>query len=683
MKKILSIILSVAFALTLMVTLSGCNDTNSSLANNINESVKRARTVLEQTPEVSNDELVFEEIMSLSKTNGSASATTISTKESNYVATKNDKVNVSNINNEKPMKRIPLPELDRQIVRSSDRVTDSTLGLISNDKLLTDKPNNITTARLNSRRVSDSSRLTSSHYVPRRISSVNYNNAGFVSYLGQVEDLYLMMNDAVCANGNINSCKSSILDCCDLLESLSQQLKSKEIELTDDQINSCKGLLDELGNCTNKVASSRNDVQNGCSSARQSTENSGFKVEKISSSYVKLINCLDSRESYYNSMLSCMNQLQAILSGNCYDSDCLSDDTINNTLTDGLNGLANSANSSDESAIEAKVSQIESDEDTTEENNTEERVQKPNRDLHRRDFREGRRRPFGNRLPGFLPPPTGNPPELNDDENNEETIPDNDEETVILPNTDEEENNSTILPNTDEEENLSNLEDNLNENSDTVNPDNEDDLNTDELIPVEDQKDSFSNIDTYQEQTIKPNVIDSRRRIRQNQNENQNSNAQNEQNLNNNTNQNNIQNGQITPNNGVIPNTNTYGLNGINNNVVGGVGVNGIGGVGAGVGVGGVGAGIGGVGGYAGVHNYENGIINPYRNTDTYKLAMASEVQPLPSETRRHFKPFTEIANETVNQNISIEKTTPLQLMESNTEINGTQEITTKTFKIA
>ena len=104
------------------------------------------------------------------------------------------------------------------------------------------------------------------------------------------------MNDAVCANQNINSCKNSISECCDTLDVLCGQIKSNEIKLTDEQINSCNDLLAELGNWTNKTSSTRNDVKMNVldkTSGRNVIDN----VDRLSTNYVKLINCLDEREN--------------------------------------------------------------------------------------------------------------------------------------------------------------------------------------------------------------------------------------------------------------------------------------------------------------------------------------------------------------------------------------------------
>lgn len=92
-----------------------------------------------------------------------------------------------------------------------------------------------------------------------------------------------------------------------------------------------------------------------------------------------------------------------------------------------------------------------------------------------------------------------------------------------------------------------------------------------------------------------------------------------------------------------------------------------------------------GYGGYNGVHNYENGITNPYRNTDTYKLSLNSntESKPLPSETRKNFKPFTDVNLDKFNQSLNVRKINPILSELSQTQLNENSEITTKTFKVS
>lgn len=158
------------------------------------------------------------------------------------------------------------------------------------------------------------------------------------------------------------------------------------------------------------------------------------------------------------------------------------------------------------------------------------------------------------------------------------------------------------------------------------------------------------NLDTFKNETIKPNII------------NKKNNKIEEKNVDNNSiNNTNNDNNQVV-NQPVLPNNVNTINNGINANRVApiapnGVGVNGVNGINAPNGI--VGGGNIISNGY-GYHNYENGITNPYRNTDTYKLPISNGIngyngiangvttglnnQPLEKEARKNFKPFAKIS---------------------------------------
>lgn len=704
MKRFLSIMLVFAF----MFILTGCNDSTSSLANNLSQSVEKVKNVLNQTKEVSNEDLVFEEILSLSDLNSAKNTeNTNRIKNINKVDTKT----TTNISNKTKVKTLTFPKLKRQIVKNE---VENKLNINTNKA---QEISDVIPTRLTAKRASNASRLTSSYYIPRRVSTVNYNNSSFNNYLGQLEDIYLMMNDAVCANDNISSCKNGILECCDLLSILSQNLKNKEIELSEDQSNSCNSLLNELGSCTNKVTSSRNDVSNECTGLKQTSSNGNFKIDQISSKYVKLINCLDNRVSYYENILSVLKQLQCVLTGDCYQST--TNDTLNNlnnnqTTPETSNEVQPVKNNINNSKISNKKNtasfpeifkRIKKEKEPTKiKNDQTSQTKKDNSQVVNNETNNNKVNPNITNLPFKT--------EDNSVNNiSNKTSIDKNENNTILKNV-----NDTTVKN----------ETNSNKTIDSKNAKIADFKDANDTNHSNEKK---LNIDTYKEQTIQPNII--KNNINDKTQSNESKDTDNKNLTNQNTNQNTVNNSNnnttttINPNpavnpavpvspNGLAPNVNTYGngyyysgVPGYTGNAVGspigtgvgtgvglpygngvgaGVGLPGVGaGIGTGVGLSGVGAGVGtGVGfpgigaGYNGIHNYENGVINPFRNTDTYKLNIA---QPLPSETRKNFKPFTEIKS--TETNLDTKKVNYLVPTDLQTKVENNIETKIKSFKVS
>ena len=143
-----------------------------------------------------------------------------------------------------------------------------------------------------------------------------------------------------------------------------------------------------------------------------------------------------------------------------------------------------------------------------------------------------------------------------------------------------------------------------------------------------------NDLDSFKDSTITPNIGN---------NKTDNKNEKNNEN-------NNSQKNESLPNNNLNNNANNTLINGTNNvPIVNGLNpaVNGINPAINGVGNGAI------TNGYI-PHNYENGITNPYRNTDTYKFPLGNKVNngmynngaypaitkiaPLPEETRQNFK---------------------------------------------
>lgn len=190
-------------------------------------------------------------------------------------------------------------------------------------------------------------KMAKTNYTPRRASNVSFTNSTYNSYLGKVEGLYVMVNDAVCANEEICSCKDNILAYCQFLSLIAEQLKNKQIELSEEQTQSCNSLLKELSKATNKLTDTRNEVSNNCKSLCQNKSLSNG-VDAISSKYVTLVNCLDNRLTNYQNILAILMQLQCVLDGNCSGNLNNLGNIIGNSSTNCPNGncQGNEANSS-------------------------------------------------------------------------------------------------------------------------------------------------------------------------------------------------------------------------------------------------------------------------------------------------------------------------------------------------
>ncbi len=595
MKKFLKTISLFSLSLLMCVGLVGCGEnSNSSIAYSIEYNTNKLSEILNKTTEAKNEDIIIPELYSLDE--ASALTNSIDNQTTKTLSQKTERV----------------PKLDKQIV-SNEEVEKEKTEIYRQEPVFSAEYPAVPTR---------SGRMTSSYYVPRRISNVNYSNTNFNSYVGKIEDLYLMMNDAVCANNDACDCKGQILEYCDILNALAKQIKSGEIELSEDQKTSCNNLLKELANCTSKITDTRNDVSNSCKSlGTKRSISSG--VDTLSSKYVTLINCLDNRISNYQNALAILKQLQCAITNSCY-----TDNTADINLEDVLDNLIK--------------------------NN-------------------------GNDCENCLYDKNGNKCYL--DENGRcYQIDENGEKCYICNN-----ETNTCESNTLTESTQASDKEAV-ETKSTIQADDKTKIETKKIADYEKPEiqenieKKKGNIDTFAEKTVKPNIIkkENTKQNKETKSENIKNNSTDQTNISQTANQQNANvNGINTPNN-----TNTYGIgngtyntpatNGINAPIQ-----NGIGGAGVGIG-GGIGNGYGNgiYGNGIGVHNFENGITNPYRNTDTYKFppkalggtytgygavadvtpAQAELAKPLPSETRQDFKTFTKIEPNEITEETSNEK---------------------------
>lgn len=557
MKKLITLLLIVFIGLTF----AGCENSKNALANNIETNVNKLSSLLQKTKELSDDDIIMKELQTNEDQN----------KEISNEENKPSKINHIKKYDLPKIEKMPKPNASTQIVKEDTKIVSAQNKF---EKVGSRSINNSVPPTRKPPR-----RLTNGEYVPKRISTTDYNNSGLTNYFSKIEDLYLMMNDACCANKDCGCLKSCILENCDMLSELCKQLKKNQIQLDKEQIQTCNDCLSKLSKYTNNLNNTKNDVQTSCNAVKTMNINPSAKIEQISSKYAKLINCLDERISCYSNILSILTQLKCAITGICEN--------------DNIDGALN---------IEKNI----------EENKQE-------------------------NFPQILPMPI-----------------ENDENKIVI-NDENSENNEKINENSqkNQENSIKNVENNkLEENTEKINDFGNKNLNVQNLPK--------HNLDTFKEETIKPNIglnnrpnnnqkTDSEKQVVDN-NETQN----NQQTTTENVNQtNNLPNNTNTMNNGVY--VNPIGNNGMG--VTPGVGVNGMPNT--------IGYNNNVISNGYGYHNYENGVTNPYRNTDTYKLPVGNgvnngaygngynyggytnplaRIKPLESETRKDFKPFAKIA---------------------------------------
>ena len=158
-------------------------------------------------------------------------------------------------------------------------------------------------------------------YTPKYINttSENFTTDNLQNYFAQIEDLFNTCSDCICSNAECNNCRQNLKIACDNCTSLCQKLKDGSITLTDEQIASCNDCLDRLTECTNKLNSSKGDLNTLLNKLKPLMKNYNSNFWALCECYGKVNECLDTRIDDMNNCISCLDELSNIIcpNGNC------------------------------------------------------------------------------------------------------------------------------------------------------------------------------------------------------------------------------------------------------------------------------------------------------------------------------------------------------------------------------
>lgn len=607
MKKLITFLL----VLLIGVTFAGCETTTNSLAYNIENNVSKLTQLIEKTKEVSNDDIILKEF-----TNNYASTVNQTKKVENTVNNLNNvdnAVNNSNnvdnednnsnnadnnssniisneyIKNVKTIKNMPKQEADTQIVKDDKTMAVSAKTTINNTK-----------NKLNKNQIKKVSQQTVNNIVTPA-NKINIKRLTTGSYTPRRIELTNYDNSGLSNYlSKIEDIYLMMNDACQANNDCNN-LKSCILENCDMLNMLCKQLKNKEINLNNEQTQACNDCLAQLNKYCNNLNNTKNDVQTQCNAVKKMnINPNANTEQISSKYVKLINCLDDRIT--CY-SNILSILVQLKCSITGICGEENVENIPilDESNLELK--DITLNENPIEPNNEN--------------------TPNDNKT-------TKNTPVIEDNKN--KATENTNKATNNIQNTTENTKITEINSKNIEKNNVKKINDFGNKNLNVANS-------------------PKHNLDTFKNETIKPNIINKKNNKIEEKNVDNNS-------INNTNNDNNqVVNQPALPNN-VNTINNGINANGLAPIAPNGVGVNGINGINAPNGI--VGGGNIISNGY-GYHNYENGITNPYRNTDTYKLPIGNGIngayngiangvttglnnQPLEKEARKNFKPFAKIS---------------------------------------
>ena len=153
------------------------------------------------------------------------------------------------------------------------------------------------------------------NYESRYNANIGYET-DLNNHYQKLNNLCAIQIDTLNCNDKTNSLKTRILANISYLNSLAEQIKSGNINVSDTQAKAVKDLLNNANNFANKINTSKNELSTELKSVNNMKVNYSANVDELSSKYIRLLNSLDTRNSYLQNILSSLLQVEnTILSG--------------------------------------------------------------------------------------------------------------------------------------------------------------------------------------------------------------------------------------------------------------------------------------------------------------------------------------------------------------------------------
>lgn len=139
-------------------------------------------------------------------------------------------------------------------------------------------------------------------------------NADLQNQFTKLSSLYSVASSVVGVNRAIAYERDYILSSANTIKELADELKNKDVELSDSEKKSISNLLENIQTNVTKINLSKNEVKYEVEKVKSLKSSYNNLTEQLSSRYVRLTNCLETRYSFYCNISACLDQLKALLS---------------------------------------------------------------------------------------------------------------------------------------------------------------------------------------------------------------------------------------------------------------------------------------------------------------------------------------------------------------------------------
>ncbi len=154
-------------------------------------------------------------------------------------------------------------------------------------------------------------------YTPRYANNYNTEIAQTTlnNYLYKVQELYTMTADVVEANNVLADEKKELLNCIDNLRIINNKMLEGKITPNNQQLIALNNYVQDIKTTIKRIKASNGQLNNEINNISTTSSNYGLSkgVDIINSNYLKILNHIDARITYFKSAIATLDQIHYIL----------------------------------------------------------------------------------------------------------------------------------------------------------------------------------------------------------------------------------------------------------------------------------------------------------------------------------------------------------------------------------
>lgn len=300
------------------------NSENTNESNNTNDNINENNELIEEDVDNNNQtDLTETENEILNIKSESESTNTIDSITTETVATEEQKVEVvfeEEIDSTKNLSDVIIIDEDGEgtmlnnqgeVIEDLNELDTETIDQIYNDTLTNNK---MTTEEKN--KVFEFL-FENVRYTPRYVTEYNTNNAQVTlnNYLYKVQELYTMTADVVEANNVLHNKKESLLNIIENVKLSTTKMINGEITPNSQQLVALNNYAQDIKTTIKRLKDCNGQLNNEVNNISTTSSSYGLSkgVDIINSNYLKILNHIDVRITYFKSAMATLDQVSYIL----------------------------------------------------------------------------------------------------------------------------------------------------------------------------------------------------------------------------------------------------------------------------------------------------------------------------------------------------------------------------------